>query len=68
MTRQLIPRRLLPPKFNVVPETIRRWRLDPKLNFPKPAAVINGREYYDEAELANWQAAQAVDENSPSAA
>jgi hypothetical protein len=61
---KLIPRARLPQQYGVTDETIRRWRLSPKLNFPKPAAIINGREYYDETEIAEWKPQRAI-QNSP---
>jgi len=45
----------LPDRYGKSDETIRRWKRNPKLNFPKPAATINGRDYYGEADLEAWE-------------
>ena len=55
MPRQLTPNARLPDRYDVCDETIRRWKADPELAFPKAAAVINGREYFDEDELQTWE-------------
>jgi hypothetical protein len=55
MPRQLIPNSALPPRYGKTSESIRRWKRDPNMNFPKPAAIIAGRAYFDEAELEAWE-------------
>ena len=55
MPRQLTPNARLPGRYGVSDETIRRWKADPKLDFPKPAAVINDREYFDDDQLQAWE-------------
>ena len=55
MPRQLTPNARLPGRYDVCDETIRRWKADPELAFPKAAAVINGREYFDDDELQAWE-------------
>jgi hypothetical protein len=55
MPRRLIPNAKLRVRYDSSDETIRRWKADPKLDFPKPAAVINGREYFDDDELQAWE-------------
>jgi hypothetical protein len=57
MGRTLIPNAKLPGRYRVSDETIRRWKVDPGLRFPKPAALINNREYYDDDELQAWESA-----------
>jgi hypothetical protein len=52
-----LPTRLLCDRFNVCDRTIARWQLDPKLGFPSPT-VINGRKYFDENKIAQWEREQ----------
>jgi hypothetical protein len=49
-----VPNADLHRRYGVVRETITKWKNNPKLNFPKPAAIINGREFFDEPELDEW--------------
>jgi hypothetical protein len=53
-----LPTRLLCERFNVCDRTIARWQLDPKLRFPSPT-LINGRKYFDENKLVQWERDQA---------
>jgi predicted DNA-binding transcriptional regulator AlpA len=39
--------------------TIDRWIVNPDLHFPKPC-IINGRRFWDEADLAAWERERAV--------
>jgi hypothetical protein len=55
MSRQLVPNSKLPARYDKSGECIRRWKRNPEIGFPKPAAVIAGREYYDERELEAWE-------------
>ena len=55
MTRRLVPNAKLRDRYQKSGERIRQWKRDPKMNFPKPAAVIADREYYDEDELVAWE-------------
>jgi predicted DNA-binding transcriptional regulator AlpA len=48
-TRRL-PTRLVAARYSVSDKTIDRWAADAKLGFPPPR-WINGRRYWDEAEL-----------------
>jgi hypothetical protein len=48
-TRRL-PTRQVCARYFVSDRTIDRWTADPKLKFPQPQ-WINGRRYWDEAEL-----------------
>jgi hypothetical protein len=57
MGRTLIPNAKLPGRYDVSDETVRRWKADPGLGFPKPAALINNREYFDDDELQAWESA-----------
>jgi hypothetical protein len=52
--RKLLPGPYVDRRYEITGRTRNRWKNDPKLNFPKPAAVINGREYYNEADLNAW--------------
>jgi hypothetical protein len=61
MGRTLIPNAKLGDRYRVSGETIRRWKADPRLQFPKPAAVINDREYFDDDELQAWEAGTCSD-------
>jgi hypothetical protein len=49
--KKLLPGPLVDERYHITGRTRNRWKKDPKLNFPKPASVINGREYYNEADL-----------------
>ena len=55
MARKLIPNSQLPARYGCTRECVFRWKKDPRLNFPKPALVVNQREFYDEAELLSWE-------------
>ena len=46
-------------RYNICSRTRARWKKNPELKFPKPALTINGREYYDEDHLIEWERAQA---------
>jgi hypothetical protein len=43
------------------------WRWQQSLGFPKPALVINGYNLWDEADLDEWDAAQAQKSPAPGA-
>jgi hypothetical protein len=53
-----IPTRPTAERYFVVPRTITRWRQNPELGFPQPRR-INGRWYYDVAELDAFDRRQA---------
>ena len=36
--------------------TIWRWQRDPRVNFPKPDIIINGRNYWHRSTIKRWQA------------
>jgi hypothetical protein len=55
--KKLIPNSGVAERYGVVRETVWRWKNDPKLNFPKPAAVINGTDYFDSDALDAFDAA-----------
>jgi hypothetical protein len=42
-------------RYNRHPRSIARWWKDPNLGFPRPY-VINGRNFFDEAELDEFDA------------
>ena len=68
MGRTLTPNAKLGDRYRVSDETIRRWKADPGLGFPKPAAVINSREYFDEDELQAWEGGSCSARRHPSEA
>lgn len=39
--------------------TLWRWQRDPRVQFPRPDMVINGRRYWRLGTLRRWQAQQA---------
>ena len=45
--KKLIPNSRLSDRYGVRRETIFKWKRDPRVGFPKPAAIINGIEYFD---------------------
>jgi hypothetical protein len=49
--RKLLPGPIVDERYGICARTRARWKRDPKLNFPQPAVVIKGREYYDEDAL-----------------
>jgi transposase len=58
MAKQLIPQSKVAARYNVHVETIKVWvRRKPKLGFPQPI-VINGRYYFDVAQLDAFDARQ----------
>jgi hypothetical protein len=52
--KSLIPARRVWERFNVTDRTLARWLSRAELNFPPPAAVINGRRYWDEDLIDAW--------------
>jgi len=62
--KKLIPNKRLPDRYGVARETVWRWKRDPRLNFPKPAAIINGIEYFDDAELDEYDQATLARHNA----
>ena len=59
MSRQYVLRKVLRARFGNISEmTLWRWERDPKLAFPQ-ALVINGRRYYDLADIEEWERARA---------
>ena len=58
--RKFIIRRKLRARFGDISEmTLWRWEHDKKLAFPK-ALTINGRRYYDLAEIEEWERTRAT--------
>lgn len=55
MPRRLIPNSKLAERYGSTREAVFRWKKDPALKFPKPAMSINGRDFYDEADLLAWE-------------
>jgi hypothetical protein len=58
--KRLIPNSGLPGRYNVSRECIWRWKQNPNVNFPKPAARINSIDYFDEDELDEFDASTVV--------
>jgi len=58
--KQYIVRRKLRTRFGDISEmTLWRWEHDTRLAFPR-AVTINGRKYYDLAEIEAWERARAA--------
>jgi hypothetical protein len=57
--RKLLPGPIVDERYGICARTRARWKRDPKLNFPQPAVVIKGREYYDENHLLVFERANA---------
>ena len=45
-------------RYDVDIKTIKGWRDDPEVKFPKPDLEINGRDYTDETKVEDWEARQ----------
>ena len=56
-----LPARATAERYRVVLRTLNRWLDNPKMNFPRPL-LINGRRYFKEAELEDWERSQAAAE------
>jgi hypothetical protein len=57
--KQYITRKNLRQRYDDISEmTLWRWEHDQKLGFPKPTD-INGRKYYDIAEIEAWERKRA---------
>ncbi|WP_256807767.1 AlpA family transcriptional regulator [Bradyrhizobium sp. Bra64] len=57
VTGRKLPTKSVCARYGVCDRTIARWERDPDLSFPQPM-LLNGRKYYDEAALADWDRAQ----------
>jgi hypothetical protein len=55
----LLPHPAVARHYHKNERTIQRWVESPTLGFPKPI-VINGRKYYREYELRDWEIATAA--------
>jgi hypothetical protein len=53
--RRLIPNSKLPERYGKTRETIYRWKRNPRLKFPAPAAHINNQDYFDDDQLIDWE-------------
>ena len=53
-----LSRRAQATRYGRTPRTIRRWEVDPDLNYP-PGIEINGRWYRREDQLNSWDAQRA---------
>jgi DNA-binding transcriptional MerR regulator len=58
VTGRKLPTREVRARYGVCDRTIARWERDQALKFPQPT-VINGRKYYDENALTEWDRARA---------
>ena len=56
--RRLATSRQLADHYKKTSRTFLRWMADPALNFPRPALVIHGRNYWDWDDIEAWEAAQ----------
>jgi DNA-binding transcriptional MerR regulator len=57
-TTTKLPTRQVCQRYGVSDRTVARWERDPDLNFPQ-ALVVNGRKYYDQDQLTQWERASA---------
>jgi hypothetical protein len=62
--KRLRPNSRLPERYGVSRETIFRWKRNPRVGFPKPAAVINGIEYFDDDELDEYDESTLAKRNA----
>jgi hypothetical protein len=58
-TGRKLPTRHVCARYSVCDRTIARWERDSDLSFPQPT-VINGRKYYDENALTEWDRVQVT--------
>ncbi len=49
--KQRLTTRRVAERYSVSTRTVARWRQNPAIGFPAPAFSINGRDYYDEEQL-----------------
>jgi hypothetical protein len=54
-----VPKKKVALRYDTTTRTIDRWSEDPALEFPVPLN-INGRVYFSEPELIEWERQQAV--------
>jgi DNA-binding transcriptional MerR regulator len=57
VTGRKLPTRAVCARYGVCSRTVARWERDQALKFPQPT-VINGRKYYEENALTEWDRAQ----------
>jgi predicted DNA-binding transcriptional regulator AlpA len=62
--KELIRNSRLSQRYGVRRETIYKWKRDPRVNFPKPAAISNGIEYFDPDELDEYDQASLAKRNA----
>jgi len=58
--RNLLPGPIVDQRYRICSRTRARWKNSPDLKFPSPAIIVNGREYYDEDHLIEWERNQAA--------
>jgi hypothetical protein len=54
----LLPARAVCARYQIVDRTLDRWLHNPALNFPRPL-LINGRRYFRERLLGQWERSRA---------
>ena len=59
----LLPARWVRERYRISGRTLSRWLRAPALSFPTPL-VINGRRYFDEASLIEWERTRAAEQPS----
>jgi hypothetical protein len=57
---ELVGRRPLERRYGRCGRTIARWLEDPRVAFPKPAMLINGRRYWSLKAIEAWEREQAA--------
>ncbi len=57
---ELVGRRPLELRYGRCGRTIARWLEDPRVAFPKPALLINGRRYWSLRAIEAWEREQAA--------
>ncbi len=60
---QLIPAKQVCSRYKIVLRTLGRWLENEILEFPKPI-VINGRRYFREKALEEWERCRAASSNA----
>lgn len=56
----LVARRDIDRRYGRCGRTISRWLNDPRVAFPKPAMLVNGRRYWSLQSIETWEREQAA--------